>query len=250
MDKINKVIVKGLGQRLKEENGWAEKEPVKKTESEKEYYKKVFSNKKQEDFYDVHKIWSLFNYHSKMICKKDFLIDEQNIDFIKLLCFYFSKDERFLQYSNKSKYVSTLNNLDFDKGLLIFGSIGFGKSLIMKIFKNISIPGNRFYYHEANDIVMEYSKDGYEGLENFLKSNAYYDDIGTEEKASHYEKGKEIFKTIIETRYNQFLNKGYKTHFTSNLNPDELKERYGERVRSRLNEMFNIIVVNGEDRRK
>lgn len=247
---IKNIIKKGLGTRLRENMGISEPEPVQKTEKEKEYAKSLIKKNIEEEKFNAKKVYNNFCYYAKVISNKPFVIDEENLDLIKLLSLYFSKDDRFKTFDCNNKTVSIINEPDFDKGIMIFGNIGFGKSLIMKIFKNISIPGNRFYYHESNDIVMDYSKNGYEGLQNYFISNCYYDDIGTEEKASHYEKGKEIFKTIIEHRYNQFLNQGLKTHFTSNLDPEDLKVKYGDRVHSRLNEMFNIIVVDGTDRRK
>jgi len=43
-----------------------------------------------------------------------------------------------------------------------------------------------------------------------------------------------------------------KTHATTNLNAHELEDRYGNRVRSRMREMFNLIAfeINSIDKRK
>ncbi len=65
---------------------------------------------------------------------------------------------------------------------------------------------------------------------------------------------------ILLSRYDIFKNgkepvlsltKG-KTHITTNLNAEELEERYGNRVRSRLREMFNLISFDSSttDKRK
>jgi hypothetical protein len=42
------------------------------------------------------------------------------------------------------------------------------------------------------------------------------------------------------------------THITTNLNAEEIEERYGNRVRSRLREMVNVIGfdINTKDKRK
>ncbi len=40
------------------------------------------------------------------------------------------------------------------------------------------------------------------------------------------------------------------THVTTNLSGDQIEENYGTRVRSRMREMFNMIILPGEDRRK
>ncbi len=245
---LNEIIKKGVGTRLKEKLGFAKPDKVEKSKVEKDYSQKLMQSEEIQKPTSALYIYHLFNYHIKLLCK-DFLFDDENLDFIRLLCLYFAKDNRFntMELNDNS---NCINERNLDKGLLIFGNYGFGKSLIIKAFKNISIPGNRFYYHHANEIVMEYSKNGYAGLETFLKSNCYYDDLGTEDKAGHYEQKKELFKTIIEARYNQFINQGIRTHISTNLNPDEIAERYGERIESRIYEMFNIIVVSGTDRRK
>ncbi len=41
--------------------------------------------------------------------------------------------------------------------------------------------------------------------------------------------------------YNPERSRGGKTHATTNLNAQELEERYGNRVRSRMRQMFNLI---------
>jgi len=265
-DEIDKVIFKGGGTRLKESMGLAtpeESKPVKQNEQEKEYWRKVRSSDEVSQTKNVtyEKVFEVFLQFAKQLCRTPFILDNENEDLVKVLCLYFSKDKRFENYKFDDKIVngetipnpvSIINNgnPDLEKGIMIFGNYGFGKTFTMKVFKAMNIPGSRFSFHRANDIVMEYSKDGYAGLEKFLKGNCYYDDIGTEDKASHYEKGKELFKTIIEYRYDQFLDHGKKTYLSSNLDPDEIAERYGDRIESRIHEMFNIIVVNGTDRRK
>jgi hypothetical protein len=44
---------------------------------------------------------------------------------------------------------------------------------------------------------------------------------------------------IILSRYERFTRTRCLTHFTTNLSADEIEERYGSRVRSRLREMCN-----------
>ena len=41
-----------------------------------------------------------------------------------------------------------------------------------------------------------------------------------------------------------------KTHATTNLNAQEMEERYGNRVRSRMRELFNLIAFDKESRDK
>lgn len=57
---------------------------------------------------------------------------------------------------------------------------------------------------------------------------------------------------IILSRYDLFLKRKLRTHATTNLNAQELENRYGNRVRSRMRELFNLIAFDKEssDKRK
>jgi hypothetical protein len=49
---------------------------------------------------------------------------------------------------------------------------------------------------------------------------------------------------ILLSRYDLFLHNKIKTHATTNLNANELEERYGNRVRSRMRQLFNLIAFD------
>ncbi|MFO8000567.1 MAG: hypothetical protein R6U46_04930 [Marinilabilia sp.] len=57
---------------------------------------------------------------------------------------------------------------------------------------------------------------------------------------------------IILSRYERFSRNRCLTHFTTNLSANEIEERYGPRVRSRLREMCNLIAfpASTPDKRK
>ena len=51
---------------------------------------------------------------------------------------------------------------------------------------------------------------------------------------------------ILLSRYDLFTTHNMLTHLTTNLSATEIEEYYGNRVRSRMREMFNLIVfANG-----
>ena len=54
---------------------------------------------------------------------------------------------------------------------------------------------------------------------------------------------------ILLNRYDNNLPFKF-THITTNKSVDEIEQMYGTRVRSRMKEMFNMIVLDGKDRRK
>jgi DNA replication protein DnaC len=56
---------------------------------------------------------------------------------------------------------------------------------------------------------------------------------------------------ILLSRYDLFISKGIPTHLTTNLSASEIEEKYGNRVRSRMREMFNLVAFdkNVQDKR-
>jgi DNA replication protein DnaC len=57
---------------------------------------------------------------------------------------------------------------------------------------------------------------------------------------------------ILLTRYDLFIAQNLITHITTNLSASEIEETYGNRVRSRMREQFNLIAFSNEsiDKRK
>jgi len=55
---------------------------------------------------------------------------------------------------------------------------------------------------------------------------------------------------ILLSRYDLFISKKVKTHLTTNLSASELEQHYGNRVRSRLRESFNLIAFNNNSKDK
>jgi len=56
---------------------------------------------------------------------------------------------------------------------------------------------------------------------------------------------------ILLLRYDLFMEQGMITHATTNLNSAGLEERYGNRIRSRMRQMFNLVAFpqTGADKR-
>lgn len=70
------------------------------------------------------------------------------------------------------------------------------------------------------------------------------DDIGAERKATEFTE--EVNFRLVNYRYEHHL----PTVFTSNVMPQQLAERVGDRVASRLAGMCTQVVMRGDDRRK
>jgi DNA replication protein DnaC len=55
---------------------------------------------------------------------------------------------------------------------------------------------------------------------------------------------------ILLSRYDYFISKKLKTHLTTNLSASEIETQYGNRVRSRMRQMFNLVAFDRETRDK
>lgn len=209
---------------------------------------------------------SYMKYRANGIFEGKFSIDTANETIYKLLCHYFSNDINFIKLATDIG----VKLPSLEKGLLLGGMIGVGKTWMMKLFsKN---QRQVFTVRSAvaiSDAYMNQSKDdhdkGKDPLEQFYHpaklaindANHFYhkflglclDDIGTEEIKNSYGNRKNVVGDFIEKRYS-LGHTGIMLHMTTNLTMGQIKEFYGDRVSSRLRETMNIIELKGVDRRK
>lgn len=226
-------------------------EPVENNEAVKKYFEKLKTESDEVDI-DINYSWSrLLEAAQSIVFRfgKELIIDESNEAIWKYIALYLCFDSRASQWI-QSKNHKQINSFSFNKGILICGSYGVGKSLLFRSASHAQVPGNKFQFHTTNSVVQKYESEGPKTLKDFFNHNICFDDFGTESKAWHYGKQVDIFQTILEERYNAFIDKSLKTHISTNLTVDEIGKRYGARVESRIHEMFNIIVLTGKDRRK
>jgi len=130
------------------------------------------------------------------------------------------------------------------KGILLMGLPGVGKTTILK---NLLHTHND--YVSTDQLVIRYMHQGIEGVSmngQLHVPQKLIDDLGTEGFASHFGNKVDIIGMLIQDLYSRNIPK----HFTTNLNMEELKERYGMRVVDRLKEMCHIIVLEDTSFRK
>lgn len=169
----------------------------------------------------------------------------------------------------KSVYKNFADGLDeniSNKGVMLIGQIGVGKSVMMKIMQKLfkdSVRGFKWIscgdlidlleHYTPSEVKQFYGKD--------LKVDLYIDDIGAGNSVyNKYGNTTNIISEIISERYDLFVAEGIKTHVSSNrvtsLDKTEfqniitLEDLYGARVIDRLKEMCEIIVWKGESLRK
>jgi len=176
--------------------------------------------------------------------RKNFIIDKFNKKYYQIICSYFFNDSSF----------ETEHHGNLDKGLLIFGNIGIGKTTTFKILNNMFFKyGLKNCWTKVvstNQIVSEYgsSKEKNVIVYNYTKGKILIDDLGSESIADNYGK-EDILIRILELRYEEFQERGIKTHITTNLTMEQIKIRYGKRVEDRFYEMCNLIELSSESKR-
>ena len=199
--------------------------------------------KGNEIVYDFNEILRYLNAKGKLLFGTDFktVIDDRDVLF--KLCNYFIKDE-----ANCKKL-----DIDIHKGILLTGPVGCGKTSLMKLLRHI-VPHQKAYkIIPSRNIVFGFNHVGYKTIEDYGSTNYFcFDDLGVEPIGRHYGKDCNVMGEILLSRYELFLDHKVKTHATSNLNAQELEERYGNRVRSRMRQLFNLIAFepNAVDKRK
>ena len=143
-------------------------------------------------------------------------------------------------------------NLNLSKGILLTGPVGCGKTTIMNLIKYLTPPEHKFFVKPCRDISFEFIQDGYQIIHKYSKGKLYesepkticFDDLGTENNLKYYGNECNVIAEIILSRYDIFITKNLQTHITTNLNASEIEKQYGNRVRSRIREMFNLIAYD------
>ena len=171
---------------------------------------------------------------------KDLIVNEYTKGLITTLCYFLSGDERFEKELGYS----------FRKGLLIRGISGVGKTHLVRCVEDNK--RNPILVLSMIDITEKIKSEGEYVIEPREKSIIYLDDVGTEEPTvKHYGTSISFFKNFIESTYLRYEGKTFNRLMISTNNSfDEMEEKYGFRVRSRIKEMFNIVDVDGVDMRK
>ena len=149
---------------------------------------------------------------------------------------------------------------DLNKGILLMGSIGSGKTLAMKVMKKLSelcpIPyykngraiEMKFDILSVHEIVKLFMAKGFEGIKPY--ENRYMlclDDIGAEAASVKYY-GNEI--DIIGSLLTSRCKDGLLTFATTNFPEKILEEKYEDRVVSRMHQMFNFLTIREKDFRR
>lgn len=161
---------------------------------------------------------------------------------------------KLLSYFLKDEAVASQLQINLHKGILLSGPIGVGKTSIMNLMRLFEPAPTRHIMKSCRDVSFEFIKDGYETIHKYSRHSFYpnthanktycFDDLGTENNLKYFGNECNVMMELLLSRYDIFVSRGLITHITTNLSASEIEEVYGNRVRSRMREMFNQIAFN------
>jgi DNA replication protein DnaC len=176
----------------------------------------------------------LYGNHFKII-EEDYLI------IYKLIAYFLKDEQACFQFG-----------INLNKGILITGPVGCGKTSLMTLMKYLTPAEHKFILKPCRDISFEFIQDGYEVIHRYSKGKQQqldpkiycFDDLGLENNLKYYGNECNVMAEILLSRYDLYINKKIKTHVTTNLSATEIESVYGNRVRSRMREMLNLIAYS------
>lgn len=194
--------------------------------------------------FDYHYLIEYISQEGKVVYGPNFVITDLDRPVVTKLLAYFLRDED----------VAAGVGLDLNKGIMLMGSVGCGKTSMMNIMRGLCKEPYRHLIRSCREISFEYNKHGFDIISKYSKSSfcpythtpkAYcFDDLGLEPVVSHWGNNSNVMGEILLSRYELFISHKMITHATTNLNVGELEVAYGNRLRSRMRSMFNLITYD------
>lgn len=171
--------------------------------------------------------------------------------------FIFRKEDesiiiRLAAYFLKDEVTCNQFGLNLNKGILLSGPIGCGKTSLMNLMRTVAKLENKFQVKSCREVSFEFIQDGYEVIHRYSKGHLYesnyrnycFDDLGTESNLKYYGNECNVLAEVLLSRYDLFVSRKVQTHITTNLSASEIENQYGNRVRSRLRELCNLIAFD------
>ncbi|MFV8393200.1 ATPase [Flavobacterium sp. LB2P6] len=199
--------------------------------------------------YDFNKCLSFIASQGKEHYGQSFKINILDIPTIYKLVIYMIKDQN----------TALKEQIDLNKGILLSGPIGCGKTSIMHLIRRFANPLSDYKIKTCREISFEFAKNGFDAINKYtLKQNFQsrlygycFDDLGAEQQIKHFGNDCNVMAEVLISRYEQFVENNSITQLTSNLSASEIEMLYGNRLRSRMRNMFNLISfnVNSNDKR-
>lgn len=172
-----------------------------------------------------------------------FCVDDYNKAVIRQLYYYLIGDQNRCEWN-------------IHKGIYMMGKIGCGKSVLMYAYLYVQdmLTRKLTTFVHAKQLINLILDDGIDSLK---KRPLFIDELGRENLET--KDWGNVIKPVVDLfaiRYEY----GGRTYATSNFTLDTLEstkdesgkvtgQRYGNFIRTRMDEMFNIVILPGENRR-
>lgn len=211
-----------------------------------------YSNLSEADFfYLLSKEWSNIIADSKNGKKEKFKVDNENRFIIRQLYNWITLNENFEVRPGKK---GNLNS-----GILLLGNVGCGKTSLMEafcnVYQNLSKKNfTRLYSATASDNIIRIN------VENLKKRLLFIDDLGRETLLinDYGTKIKPMVKLIEYIYLNSSIRMGTSNYviFRDQVPKDKkeeiqtLEDIYEYYIATRIAEIFNVMVLHGNNRRK
>ena len=179
-------------------------------------------------------------------------VDQDELLYQRQLTYNWLKEEGLLPPNDKIMnmmvdYLAETKLKCRTKGLLIISGTGTGKTIALKTIKKV----RDLKFFTADTMTKRRSDDSnyLEYAFQMCEENIIIDDLGAELPINDFGVRAEFMSEVIIYRYREYCKDGRLTLFSTNLTRDEIGERYGERVLSRLIKMCELISCGGQDLR-
>jgi energy-coupling factor transporter ATP-binding protein EcfA2 len=198
--------------------------------------------------YNFQKCLEYLENKGKTTYGRSFHISEMDYPTIYKLLIYMIKDEK-----------AAMNlKIDLSKGILVSGSIGCGKTSLMSLVRPFAYHASEYKIKTCREVSFEFAKNGFEAINcytlkqaNQSKLSGYcFDDLGAEQQIKHFGNDCNVMAEVLISRYEQFVENKSVTHITTNLSASEIENNYGNRLRSRMRQMFNLITFDSRTKDK
>ena len=169
---------------------------------------------------------------------------------------------KLLVYAIADQENAARHGINLRKGILLTGPIGCGKTTLMQLVNYFFPRETQYIVKPAREITFEFEKDGFAVINLYSKGSYFrygnlpiprvycFDDLGLEQTPKYYGNECNVMAEILLNRYDLFVSKRMMTHITTNLSASELESIYGNRIRSRMREMFNLVAFDRDTKDK